>query len=124
MYGRSNDKINDLIEKLRMEDVALQKRRNHRGVSGSRYQTRRKSNYSPARGISQQIIKAILRFDSKYSTLVDTPVDTSALGEDIDGKDASGSISYARVIGMILYLCCMPLYTVPYNGTFGPPDYL
>jgi hypothetical protein len=32
------------------------------------------------------------------------PADTAALGKDIDGEEASGSINYPSVIGMLLYL--------------------
>ena len=36
--------------------------------------------------------------------LTDTPVETAALGKDIKGLEASGSINYASVVGMLLYL--------------------
>jgi hypothetical protein len=45
-----------------------------------------------------------LGLDSKYSTPVDTPAEAAALGRDIDGKDTSGRINYASVVGMLLYL--------------------
>jgi hypothetical protein len=54
-------------------------------------------------GSTKRIIKA-LGLDSKFSTPEDTPADTAALGKDVDGKNASGSINYASVIGMLLYL--------------------
>ena len=54
-------------------------------------------------GLTMQIIAA-LGLDSKYSTLVDTPADATALGGDVDGQEASGSINYASVNGMLLYL--------------------
>jgi hypothetical protein len=50
-----------------------------------------------------RIIEA-LGLDLKYSTPVDTPAKSAALGRDIDGKVASGSINYASVVGMLLYL--------------------
>ncbi len=43
-------------------------------------------------------------FDSKYTTPVNTPADEAALGRDDDGKKASGTINYASVVGMLLYL--------------------
>jgi hypothetical protein len=35
---------------------------------------------------------------------MNTPAEMAALGHDIDGKEASGCINYASVIGMLLYL--------------------
>ncbi len=35
---------------------------------------------------------------------MDTPAETAALACNIDGKEASGSINYASVVGMLLYL--------------------
>jgi hypothetical protein len=54
-------------------------------------------------GLTKQIIEA-LGLDSKYSTPIDTPAKSAALGRDIDGKVASGSINYASVVGMLQYL--------------------
>jgi hypothetical protein len=54
-------------------------------------------------GLTKRIIEA-LGLDSKYSTPVDTLTKSAALGQDVDGKEASGSINYASVVGMLLYL--------------------
>jgi hypothetical protein len=62
-----------------------------------------KPNHIAARGFTKQIIAA-LGLDSKYTTPVNTPADAAALGRDVDGKEASGSINYASVVGMLLYL--------------------
>ncbi len=35
---------------------------------------------------------------------MNTPADAVALGRDVDGKEASGSINYASVVGMLLHL--------------------
>ncbi len=35
---------------------------------------------------------------------MDTPADTAALDRDINGKEASGSINYASVVGMLIYI--------------------
>jgi hypothetical protein len=55
------------------------------------------------RGPTLRIIET-LGLNSKYSTPVNTPADTAALGKDIDGEKASGSINNPSVIGMLLYL--------------------
>jgi hypothetical protein len=45
-----------------------------------------------------------LGLDSKYSTPMDTPADTAALDCDINRKEASGSINYASIVGMLIYI--------------------
>ncbi len=40
----------------------------------------------------------------KLSTAVATPADKAALGRDLEGQPASGSVNYASVSGMLLYL--------------------
>ncbi len=54
-------------------------------------------------GLTKQII-ATLGLDSKYTNPVNTPADVVALSRDVDSKEASGSINYASVVGMLLYL--------------------
>ncbi len=54
-------------------------------------------------GLTKQILAA-LGLDSKYTTPLITPADAAALGWDVNGKEASGSINYASVVGMLLYL--------------------
>ncbi len=49
-------------------------------------------------GFTKRIISA-LGLDSKFSTPVDTPAESMALGKDLEGKNASGSINYTSVIG-------------------------
>jgi hypothetical protein len=54
-------------------------------------------------GLTKQIITT-LGLNSKKTTPVNTPADAVALGRDVDGKEASGSINLASVVGMLLYL--------------------
>jgi hypothetical protein len=53
--------------------------------------------------LTKRIITA-LGLDSKYSTPINTPAETAALGRYVDGEEASGSVNYASVVGMLLYL--------------------
>jgi hypothetical protein len=53
--------------------------------------------------LTKHIIEA-LELNYKYSTSVETPAESGALGKDVDGKDASGSINYPSLVGMLLYL--------------------
>jgi hypothetical protein len=62
-----------------------------------------KPKHIAARGLTKQIIAA-LGLVSKYTTPVNTPADAAALGRDVGGKEASRSINYASVVGMLLYL--------------------
>ena len=48
-------------------------------------------------GLTKRIIEA-LGLDSRYSTPVDTPAESAALGREVYGKVASGSINYASVV--------------------------
>jgi hypothetical protein len=50
------------------------------------------------------MIITALGLDSKYSTPMNTPAKMAALGPDIDGKEASGCINYASIVGVLLYL--------------------
>ncbi len=54
-------------------------------------------------GLTKRIITA-LGLDLKYSTPVNTPAETAALGRDVNGEETSRSIIYASVVGMLLYL--------------------
>jgi hypothetical protein len=102
-YGRSDAEINDFIEGLKHDEIAL----HHKGT-GEGYlcvDIRRDENQITLlqEGLTKRIIAA-LGLDSKYTIPVNTPADAVALGQDVDGKEASGSINYTSVVGMLLYL--------------------
>ena len=103
IYGRNEAAINNLIERLKHDDIALHKEGTAEGYLGVDIQREGENITLKQEGLTKRIIEA-LGLNSKYSTPVDTPAETTALGRDVDGKEASGSINYASVVGMLLYL--------------------
>jgi hypothetical protein len=103
IYGRNEAEIDNLIERLKHEDIALHKEGTAEGYLGVDIQRDGENITLKQEGLTKRIIEA-LGLNSKYSTPVDTPAETGALGRDVDGKEASGTINYASVVGMLLYL--------------------
>ncbi len=103
IYGKSEAEIDKLIKSLKSDDIALHKEGTAEGYLGVDIQKEEGKITLIQEGLTKHIIKA-LGLSSKYSTLVKTPAESGALGKDVDGKDASGSINYPSVVGMLLYL--------------------
>jgi hypothetical protein len=103
IYGQSEAEINDLIERLKYDDIALHKEGTVEGYLGIDIQRDGQHITLKQEGLTKQMIDT-LGLDSKYSTSVDTPAKSAALGRDIYGKVASRSTHYASVVGMLLYL--------------------
>ncbi len=95
--------IDNLIKQLKNDNIALHKESTVEGYHGVDVQKDGQHITLKQEGLTKRIMEA-LGLDSKYSTLVDTPVKSAALGKDVDGKVASKSINYASVVGMLLYL--------------------
>jgi hypothetical protein len=102
-YGKSDTEINDLIKRLKLDEIALHRKRTVEGYLGVDIQQNENQIIMLQEGLTKRIITA-LGLDSKYTTPVDTPADAAALGLDVNGKEASGSIICASVVGMLLYL--------------------
>ncbi len=103
IYAQTEVEFDSLIEKLKNDDIALHKEGTAEGYLGADIQQDGNNIMLKQEGLTKRIIEA-LGLDSKYSTCVDTPAKSAALGRDVDGKEASGSINYASVVGMLLYL--------------------
>jgi hypothetical protein len=103
IYGKSMKEIDHLMENLKQEDIALHKEGTAEGYLGVDIHHQGGKTTLLQVGLTKRIITA-LGLGSKYSTPVDTPAETAALARDIDGKEASGSINYASMVGMLLYL--------------------
>jgi hypothetical protein len=103
IYGKSDDEINEVIERLKQDDIALHREGTAEGYLGVDIQQDGNKITLLQEGLTERIITA-LGLDSKYSTPIDTPAETAALGRDVDGEEASGSINYASVVGMLFYL--------------------
>jgi hypothetical protein len=102
-YGRCDEDITKLIKQLQKEEVALHCEGTAEGYIGNDIQRNGRQLTLLQQGLTKRIIEA-LGLDSKFSTPTDTPADTADLGKNVDGKEASSSINYASVIGMLLYL--------------------
>jgi hypothetical protein len=103
IYGKENKDIDEFIEHMKKDDVALHKEGTAEGYLGVDIQYEHDTIALKQKGLMKQIIMA-LGLDSKISTAVDTPAETAALDCDVDGPTASGIINYASIIGMLLYL--------------------
>ena len=103
IYGKNDEEINDFIERMKQEDVALHREGTAEGYLGVDIQREGNSITLRQEGLTKRIISA-LGLDSKLSTSVATPAEKAALGRDLGGPVASGSINYPSVIGMLLYL--------------------
>jgi hypothetical protein len=103
IYGKSDDEINELIERLKQDDIALHREGTAEGYLSVDIQQDGNKITLLQEGLTKRIITA-LGLDSKYSTPVDTPAETAALGRNVDGEEASGSVNYASVVGMLLCL--------------------
>jgi hypothetical protein len=103
IYGRSTDDIDNLIKRLKKDDIALNNKGIAEGYLGVDIQQDRDKISLLQEGLTKWIITA-LGLDSKYSTPMNTPAEMAALGCDIDGNKASGCINYASIVSMLLYL--------------------
>ena len=103
IYGREEADIDRLIEQLKNDDIALHKEGTTEGYLGVDIQWTGTTITLKQEGLVKRIIDA-LGLDSKYCTPIETPAESAALGRDVDGKNVSGCINYASVIGMHLYL--------------------
>jgi hypothetical protein len=103
IYGRSEVEIDNLIKQLKMTILLSTKKVQRRVISASRFKKYSQHIKLKQEGLTKRIIVA-LGLDLKYSTPIDTPAKSAALGRDIDGKVASRSIKYANVVGMLLNL--------------------
>jgi hypothetical protein len=88
---------------MNSEDVALNKEGTAEVYLGVEIQRDGKKITFTQVGLTKRIIEA-LGLNLKLSTAVATPADKAALGRDLAGQPASGSVNYASVIGMLLHL--------------------
>jgi hypothetical protein len=103
IYGISVKEIDELIENLKKDDISLHKEGTAEGYLSVDIQKEGNKITLLQEGLTKRIISA-LGLDCKYSTPVDTPAENAAFGRDLEGKEASSSVNYASVVGMLLYL--------------------
>jgi hypothetical protein len=95
--------IDTLIDNLQKDDIYLHKEGTAEGYLGVDISKEGGKIILCQEGLTKRIISA-LGLDSKFSTPVNTPAKSKAVGKDLDRRTTSGSINYASVIGMLLYL--------------------
>jgi hypothetical protein len=103
IYGISVKEIDELIENLKKDDISFHKEGTAEGYLGVDIQKEDNKTTLLQEGLTKSII-SVLGLNCKYSTPVDTPAENAALGRDLEGKEASGSVNYASMVGMLLYL--------------------
>ena len=103
IYGRSQEEIDDLIAKLKKDNLALRKEGTAEGYLGLDVSYDGKKTTLSQPGLTQRIIEA-LGLSSKFSTACSTPAETAALPRDMDGEPATESFNYKSVVGMLHYL--------------------
>ncbi len=103
IYGKDDDVINSFITKMRSEDVALNKEGTVEGYLGINIQWTHTQIKLTQSGLTKRIIST-LGLDATWSTSCDSPAECSLLPWDVDGEKGSGTINYASVDGMLLYL--------------------
>ncbi len=103
IYCKDEEEIDNFIKWMKSEDVALHKEGTTEGYLGANIKQEDGNIILTQSGLTKRIIKA-LGLDSKMSTSCDTPAKKAPLPWNVDGPLASGSINYASVIGMLLYL--------------------
>ena len=104
LYGQSDDDINDFIQRMKDdEDIILNREDTAEGFLGVAVERDGNKTILTQVGLKKRIIEA-LGLCCSYSTPKSTPAECAPLPRDIDGIPADGTISYASVVGMLLYL--------------------
>ncbi len=103
IYGISVKEIDELIDNLKKDDISLHKEGTAESYLGVDIQKEGNKITLLQEGLTKRII-SMLGLDCKYSTPVDTPAENAAFGRDLEGKEASSSVNYASVVGILLYL--------------------
>jgi hypothetical protein len=102
IYARDQSMIDSFILSMQQDDICLRREGTAEGYLGIDIKTVNRQLHLTQSGLSQHILSALGL--NKYSNSCTTPADTSPLPKDVDGDPASGTINYASVVGMLLYL--------------------
>jgi len=105
LYAREDAIIDDFIERMQKdEEVILRKEGTAEGSLGVDIKRDGNKTTLTQSGLAKRVVEA-LGLCSKYSTPCATPAEQAPLPRDLSGQPASGTINYASVVGMLLYLC-------------------
>ncbi|KAL7549783.1 hypothetical protein ACHAWF_013048 [Thalassiosira exigua] len=103
IYGCSDASIDELIERLRREEILLRREGTAEGYLGVHIERDGNRTTLTQPGLTKKVIEA-LGLCSKYSTALATLAEKAPLPRDVRGVRYDGPISYASVVGMLLYL--------------------
>lgn len=102
IFAKSDDLINSFISSMQNEEICLRKEGTAEGYLGVDITTIDGKIHLTQTGLSERILSALGL--NKHSTSCKTPAETGPLPKDNGGDPASGTINYASVVGMLLYL--------------------
>ncbi len=102
IFAKSDDMITTFISNMQHEEICLRKEGTAEGFLGVDIKEVDGKIHLTQTGLTERILNA-LGLD-KYSTPCNTPAESSPLPKDVNGEQASGTINYASVVGMLLYL--------------------
>ena len=103
IYAPNDTMIDNFITAMQKDEVCLRREGTAEGYLGIDIKTVNGQLHLTQSGLSQRIINALGL--SKYSNSCATPTELAPLPKDVNGERASGTINYASVVGMLLYLC-------------------
>jgi hypothetical protein len=103
IYAPTDTIINDFITSMQHDEISLRRKGTAEGYLGVDITHVDGEIHLTQSGLSTRILTALGL--NKYSTTCLTPAEVSPLPRDIDGERACGTINYASVVGMMLYLC-------------------
>jgi hypothetical protein len=104
LYGQSDKDIDEFIDRLRKEeDIILNREDTAEGFLGVAVERDGNKTILTQVGLKKKIIEA-LGLCSNYTTPKSTPAETAPLPRNADGIPADGTINYASIVGMLLYL--------------------
>ena len=98
IHARTEVEIDNLIEKLKNDNIALHKEGTAEGYLGVDIQRDGNNIMLKQEGLTKRIIEA-LGLDSKYSTPIDTPAKSAALGRDVNGKKPAAVSTMPVLLG-------------------------
>lgn len=103
IYSPTQDRIDTFISNMQRDDICLRQEGTAEGFLGVDIKSINGNIHLTQTGLSRRIIAALGL--NKYSNSCQTPAETTPLPKDLDGERACGTINYASVVGMLLYLC-------------------
>ena len=102
IFSNTDELIDSFISSMLHNEICLRREGTAEGYLGVDIKTVNGQIMLTQRGLSECILDE-LGLD-KHTSSCKTPAESAALPKDIGGKPASGTINYASVVGMLLYL--------------------